>query len=118
MYSSRAAFVCLGGDKLSHIPVFACTIDMHVHVSLDSLLTAEVLKGKHMSCKERVWVGLSHCCRLAARTSDTQMPSAQSSQNLLGTFMSPHLSLYLVIKRSAQHGCAKLGLTNRLHEYA
>lgn len=53
-----------------------------------------------MSCKQRAWVGFSHCCRLAARTSETQMPSAQSSQNLLGTFMSPHLSLYLLIGSS------------------
>lgn len=43
--------------------------------------------------------GFSHCRAAAARTSATQMlPNAQSSQNLLGTFMSPHLSLYLSIE--------------------
>ena len=59
------------------------------------LHTPETLNENWLSSKRHICEGVSHCCRPAVRTSDTQMPRAQSSQYLLGTFMSPHFSLYL-----------------------
>lgn len=77
-------------------------------------LYARASDKERISCKQRVWVGLSDCCPLAAWTSDAKMPSAQSSQNHLDTFLSPTSHCTWVLKT----GCVMPAscLTQYIHD--